>query len=52
MQNDHEPTLSTRKVPPAESNGVPKFGKLLIVLAFAVAIVSALTYGSMLYYTN
>lgn len=49
MQNDQE---SSREVTAAESNGVPKFGKLLIVLAFAVAIVAALTYGSMLYYTN
>tara|TARA_R110001599_G_scaffold353676_1_gene595251 strand:+ start:316291 stop:316449 length:159 start_codon:yes stop_codon:yes gene_type:complete len=52
MQSDQDNPRTAHEVAPAESDGVPKFGKLLIVLAFAVAIVVALTYGSMLYYTN
>lgn len=51
MQNDQEPSLATSEAR-AESNGMPKFGKLLIVLAVAVAIIVALTYGSMAYYAN
>lgn len=52
MQNDQNKPLDAQKESQTESNGMPKFGKLLIVLAFAVAIMVALTYGSMLYYTN
>ena len=29
-----------------EENGTPKFGRLLIVLAFALVLVVALTFGS------
>lgn len=35
----------------AESDGNPKFGRLLLLLAFGVAIVVALTFGSQAYYT-
>lgn len=52
MQHDQEHPVATPEVTPAESDGMPKFGKLLIVLAVAVAIMIALTYGSMLYYAN
>jgi hypothetical protein len=53
MQNDHDSQrVSSQATQRAEADGVPKFGKLLIVLAFAVAIVVALTYGSMAYYAN
>jgi hypothetical protein len=53
MQNDRDSqAASTQSRQQAESDGAPKFGKLLIVLAFAVAIVVALTYGSMAYYSN
>lgn len=34
-----------------DTSGDPKFGRLLIVLAFVVAIVVALTFGSLAYYT-
>jgi len=33
------------------SDGNPKFGRLLLLLAFGVAIVVALTFGSQAYYT-
>lgn len=34
------------------SDGNPKFGRLLLLLAFGVAIVVALTFGSQAYYTS
>ena len=33
-----------------EENGAPKFGRLLIGLAFALVLVVALTFGSEAYY--
>ena len=33
-----------------EENGAPKFGRLLIVLAFALVLVVALTFGSEAYF--
>ena len=33
-----------------EENGTPKFGRLLIVLAFALVLVVALTFGSEAYF--
>jgi len=33
------------------ADGNPKFGRLLLLLAFGVAIVVALTFGSQAYYT-
>lgn len=35
----------------SDSDGNPKFGRLLLLLAFGVAIVVALTFGSQAYYT-
>lgn len=53
MQNDQDSQrVSSQAKQQEESDGVPKFGKLLIVLAFAVAIIVALTYGSMAYYSS
>jgi hypothetical protein len=37
---------------PAGADGNPKFGRLLIVLAFGVLIVVGLTFGSLAYYTS
>ena len=53
MPQDQDSQLASHETKePEEANGVPKFGKLLIVLAFAVAIVVALTYGSKAYYSS
>ena len=35
----------------SDSDGRPKFGRLLLLLAFAVVIVAVLTFGSQAYYT-
>ncbi|HEY6772520.1 MAG TPA: hypothetical protein VI140_00975 [Oxalicibacterium sp.] len=37
--------------PPSGADGSPKFGRLLLLLAFAVLMVVALTFGSLAYYT-
>lgn len=37
--------------PPSDSDGTPKFGRLLLLLAFGVALVVLLTFGSQAYYT-
>ncbi len=37
---------------PSASDGNPKFGRLLVLLAFAVAIVGVLTFASQAYYTH
>lgn len=37
---------------PVGADGNPKFGRLLIVLAFGVLIVVGLTFGSLAYYTS
>ncbi len=34
-----------------KDDGAPKFGRLLIVLAFAVLLVVAITFGSEAYFT-
>lgn len=34
-----------------EDGGAPKFGRLLLVLAFALVLVVALTFGSEAYFT-
>ncbi|MEB0141094.1 MULTISPECIES: hypothetical protein [unclassified Undibacterium] len=36
----------------ADKSGSPKFGRLLIVLFFAVMLIVAITLGSEAYYTN
>lgn len=36
---------------PSGMDGTPKFGRLLILLAFAMLLVVALTFGSLAYYT-
>ncbi len=35
----------------SDSDGTPKFGRLLLLLAFGVMMVVALTFGSLAYYT-
>jgi hypothetical protein len=37
---------------PTGADGTPKFGRLLLVLAFGVLMVVALTFGSLAYYTQ
>lgn len=37
--------------PPSSSDGTPKFGRLLVVLALAMLAVVALTFGSEAYFT-
>lgn len=37
---------------PSGADGTPKFGRLLVVLAFAVLLVVALTFGSEAYYMH
>lgn len=47
--------LDTNKHPqeqPSDADGKPKFGRLLLLLAFGVAMVVALTFGSLAYYTS
>ena len=39
------------KKPVSQDDGMPKFGRLLIVLALAVMIVVAVTFGSMAYFS-
>jgi hypothetical protein len=34
-----------------EDDGTPKFGRLLIVLAFALILIVAITFGSEAYYS-
>jgi hypothetical protein len=36
--------------PRKEDNGSPKFGRLLIVLAFALVLIVAITFGSEAYF--
>lgn len=36
---------------PSGADGSPKFGRLLLLLAFAVLMVVAVTFGSLAYYT-
>ena len=38
--------------PPTGTDGEPKFGRLLIVLALVVAIIVLVTWGSEAYYTR
>jgi len=37
---------------PSGTDGTPKFGRLLVVLAFSILIVVLLTFGSEAYYTR
>ena len=34
-----------------EENGAPKFGRLLVVLAFALVLIVAITFGSEAYFS-
>ncbi|MFZ6775613.1 hypothetical protein ACO0LD_02190 [Undibacterium sp. Ji83W] len=40
------------KTPSDKDSGSPKFGRLLLVLIFAVMLIVAITLGSEAYYTN
>ncbi len=42
---------SQAEEPSSVSDGIPKFGRLLLLLAFAVALIVAITFGSQAYYT-
>ena len=37
--------------PPAGADGVPRFGRLLVVLAFAVLLIVAIIGGSLAYFS-
>ncbi|WP_267875290.1 hypothetical protein [Massilia hydrophila] len=37
--------------PPKKDDGAPKFGRLLVVLAFALVLIVAITLGSEAYFT-
>ena len=37
--------------PPAPNDGAPKFGRLLVVLAFALLLIVAITLGSEAYFS-
>jgi hypothetical protein len=52
MQNEpNENPMQHPEEPPMGSDGTPKFGRLLIVLAFGLLMVVLLTFGSQAYYT-
>ncbi|MDP1977600.1 hypothetical protein [Undibacterium sp.] len=40
------------KTPAEKDDGSPKFGRLLLVLIFAVMLIVVITLGSEAYYTN
>lgn len=50
MLNDNNNPMQHQEEQVSGSDGVPKFGRLLIVLAIVVAILIALTFGSLAYY--
>lgn len=51
MQDDTEDNpMQHPAEQPSGTDGAPKFGRLLVVLAFAVLLVVLLTYGSEAYY--
>jgi len=52
MQNEEqENPMQHPEEQPSGTDGYPKFGRLLLVLAASVLIVVALTFGSLAYYT-
>jgi len=52
MQNEEqENPMQHPEEQPSGTDGDPKFGRLLLVLAASVLIVVALTFGSLAYYT-
>ena len=52
MQNEEqENPMQHPEEPSSGTDGDPKFGRLLLVLAASVLIVVALTFGSLAYYT-
>jgi len=40
----------TDRIPPSDDDGSPKFGRLLLVLLAAVALVGVITFASEAYY--
>lgn len=51
MQNDPDNPMQHPDEQPSCSDGTPKFGRLLIVLAASVLIIVVLTFGSQAYFT-
>jgi hypothetical protein len=51
QESDTDNKLAQAPEEPPVDDGSPKFGRLLLLLAFGVAIVVALTFGSQAYYT-
>ena len=47
---NQEPTQLVKK--PSDDRASPRFGRLLLVLLFAVALVVVITFASEAYYTN
>lgn len=52
MQESDNNPMQHPEEPPVGTDGNPKFGRLLIVLALGVLIVVGLTFGSLAYYTS
>ena len=50
QESDTDNKLTQSPDEPPVDDGTPKFGRLLLLLAFGVAIVVALTFGSQAYY--
>lgn len=54
MQADDKTQANPMQHPeeqPSGADGSPRFGRLLLLLAFAVLMVVAVTFGSLAYYT-
>ena len=52
MPEDANNPMQHPEEQPVESDGTPKFGKLLIVLALSILLVVLVTFGSQAYYTS
>lgn len=50
QESDTDNKLAKSPDEQSVDDGTPKFGRLLLLLAFGVAIVVALTFGSQAYY--
>jgi hypothetical protein len=52
MRDEKDNPMQHPDEQPSGSDGTPKFGRLLLVLALGVLIVVVLTFGSEAYYTR
>ncbi|MFZ6759566.1 hypothetical protein ACO0K9_20355 [Undibacterium sp. Ji50W] len=52
MMQDNMTQVTPPKKPDGQQNDGPKFGRLLVVLIFAVMLIVVITLASEAYYTN